>query len=199
MAGKLHREPLGATVSHPVLDLFILSLLDRGLETPYDLQRQGGLSLGSTVPALRRLVATGLIRKKTSGVGLSKRPRHCYQLKKPGLMLVKNGWRIHLKTPNQQDLESVLRIFDMAQHYCAKKADVVEFLRTAALERETSTNLRLASSSESHHQMEHIDKVGAWNAAKRRAEVKFYQNCRDRLGTLTLNSRQDRLRRSLMY
>ena len=167
------RSHIGATVSHSVLDLFILSLLDRGLETPYDLQRLGGLSLGSTVPALRRLEAAGLIKKKTSGDGLSKRPRHCYQLKKPGLILVKNGWRSYLKAPDQQDLDSVLRIFDMAQHYRAKKADVVEFLRTVALERTTSANLRLVPSSESHHQREHIDKVRAWNAVKRRAEGKF--------------------------
>ena len=64
---------------HSVLDLFILSLLDRGLETPYDLQRQGGLSLGSTVPALRRLAAAGLIRKREASEA-SKRPRHSYQL-----------------------------------------------------------------------------------------------------------------------
>ena len=55
-------------MSLSVLDLFVLSLFDRGLETPYDLQRQAGVSLGSSVPALRRLEAAGLIKKS-----------HCYQ------------------------------------------------------------------------------------------------------------------------
>src|ERR1700733_14201594 len=60
----LPQELAGGNVIHSVLDLFILSLLDRGLETPYDLNRQGGLSLGSTVPALRRLESAGPIKRK---------------------------------------------------------------------------------------------------------------------------------------
>lgn len=32
---------MGAKLTYSMLDLFILSVLDRGLETPYDLNRQG--------------------------------------------------------------------------------------------------------------------------------------------------------------
>ena len=34
----------------PVLDLYVLSLLERGLETAYSFQREVGLSLGASTP-----------------------------------------------------------------------------------------------------------------------------------------------------
>jgi DNA-binding PadR family transcriptional regulator len=178
-------------VSHSVLDIFILSLLDRGLETPYDLQRQGGLSLGSTVPALRRLETSGFIKKKTSGDRSSKRPRHCYQLKKTGLALAQNGWKIHIKAPDQHDLESILRVFDMAQHYRAKNSDIIEFLKAVALQRMTPANLRLASSSIPHLEKEHMDRVKAWSAAKRKAEIRFLSELSRSFRRLPHNLRRD--------
>jgi DNA-binding PadR family transcriptional regulator len=117
-----------------VLDLFILSLLDRGLETPYDLQRQGGLSLGSTVPALKRLETAGLVRKKAT-LGSSKRPRHSFQLSTAGKKLARSGWKVHFKASNHPDFDAILRIADMAQHYLAKPIDIVTFLEAAASQR----------------------------------------------------------------
>jgi DNA-binding PadR family transcriptional regulator len=122
---------------HSVLDLFILSLLDRGLETPYDLQRQGGLSLGSTVPALRRLESAGLVRKKAS-VALSKRPRHWFQLSATGRRLARRGWIPLLKDQPPSDFDAALRLADMARHYGARPADIVKFLEAAASERRSS-------------------------------------------------------------
>src|SRR5258708_23229447 len=81
---------MGIRLPQSVLELFILSVLDRGLETPYDLNRQGGLSLGSTVPALRRLETAGLVRKKAA-VGSSKRPRHWFQLSAAVRQLARGG------------------------------------------------------------------------------------------------------------
>ena len=109
---------------HSVLDLFILSLLDRGLETPYDLQRQGGLSLGSTVPALRRLESAALVRKKAS-VALSQRPRHWFQLSAAGRKLARRGWIPLLENQPPSDFDAVLRLADMARHYRTRPADIV--------------------------------------------------------------------------
>jgi hypothetical protein len=39
-----------------VLDLFALSMLQRGLTTPYDLLRDAGLSQSASLPALSRLL-----------------------------------------------------------------------------------------------------------------------------------------------
>jgi DNA-binding PadR family transcriptional regulator len=157
---------------HSVLDLFILTLLDRGLETPYDLQRQGGLSLGSTVPALQRLAAAGLIRKRESS-GTSKRPRHSYQLSALGRNRAKNGWKTRLKSPNQMDLDAVLRVAYMAQYYNARTADIVEFFKAAVSERRVPTSSRLLDSDGKSSSLGHMPTLRAWNAARLKAEAKF--------------------------
>jgi DNA-binding PadR family transcriptional regulator len=117
-----------------VLDLFILSLLDRGLQSPYDLLCQGGLSLGSTIPALRRLEKAGLVKKNAS-VGSSRRPRHGYQLSAPGRKLARSGWIPLLKDQPPTDLDAVLRLADLASYYGAKVADIASLFQRAAQDR----------------------------------------------------------------
>jgi DNA-binding PadR family transcriptional regulator len=156
-------------VIHSVLDLFILSLLDRGLETPYDLQRQGGLSLGSTVPALKRLETAGLVRKKAP-VGSSKRPRHSFQLSAAGKKVARSGWGMHLMNPNQMDLDAVLRVADMGQYYNAKTTDIVAFLETAASERRVSARSSISASS---GLLKHAAMREAWDVVRLRAEATF--------------------------
>jgi DNA-binding PadR family transcriptional regulator len=157
---------------HSVLDLFILSLLDRGLETPYDLQCQGGLSLGSTVPALRRLAAAGLIRKR-AGAGASKRPRHSFQLSAAGRTRARNGWKACLNAPNQMDIDAVLRVADMAQYYNARTADMVEFFEAVVLERRVPGRFRILDSDGKSSSLGHMPTRRAWNAARLKAEAKF--------------------------
>ena len=157
-----------------VLDLFILSVLDRGLETPYDLNRQGGLSLGSTVPALRRLETAGLVRKKAA-VGSSKRPRHWFQLSAAGRKLARRGWIPLLKDQPPSDFDAVLRLADMAQHYRARPADIVTLLEAAASERRSSARSRV---SEPHVMRDSLGLVAtreAWDVARLRAEAKFLE------------------------
>lgn len=47
-----------------VLDIFLLSMLDRGAQSPYELQRMAGVSLGASVPSLRRLTASKLVTRE---------------------------------------------------------------------------------------------------------------------------------------
>jgi DNA-binding PadR family transcriptional regulator len=162
----------GDKVIYSVLDLFILSLLDRGLQTPYDLQRQGGLSLGSTVPALRRLETAGLIRKRKD-TGASKRPRHSYQLSAAGRTRAQDCWKTYLKAPNQMDLDAVLRVADMAQYYNARTADMVEFFEAVVLERRVPGRLRILDSDGKSSSLGHMPTLRAWNAARLKAEAKF--------------------------
>ena len=84
-------------------------LLDRGLQTPYDLHSKGGLSLGSAVPALRRLEEAGLVRKKVPA-GSSKRPRHWFLLSAAGRKVTRGGWIHLLKAPPPSDFDAVLRL-----------------------------------------------------------------------------------------
>ncbi len=111
----------------PVLDLFVLSLLDRGLETPYDLQKRAGLSLGATTPSLRRLLDAKLVtRSKDSGPG--KRPRHAYELTARGKEEARQGWKLYLSPEHlPNDLDSILRIIDLAIHCRHAEEKVAEW------------------------------------------------------------------------
>lgn len=159
---------------HSVLDLFILSLLDRGLETPYDLQRQGGLSLGSTVPALRRLESAGLVKKKAS-VALSKRRPHWFQVSAEGRKLARRGWIPLLKDQPPGDFEAILRLADMAQHYRARPGDIVTFLEAAASQRRSSARSGNSGPHEMHDSVGLVATREAWDVARSRAEAKFLE------------------------
>ena len=74
----------------PILDVFIISLLERGIETPYDLNRQGGISLGASTPALKRLIDNKLIRRITEPAA-TKRRTHRYTLTEAGRELAHQG------------------------------------------------------------------------------------------------------------
>lgn len=127
----------------PVLDIFILSQLDRGCETPYDLLRQAGLSLGASTPALRRLTETGLITR-VDGQGTTKRPRHQYKLTASGKRSAREGWKQHIVgSKTSGDLDSILRLVDMAKHYGGANRELATFL-----EKVTSQRQRAAEQAE---------------------------------------------------
>jgi DNA-binding PadR family transcriptional regulator len=68
------------------LEVFILALISQGLTTTYALQSEAGLSLGATVPALKRLQDAGLVSKKVSG------RRHEFTLTRTGEKVLRD-WR----------------------------------------------------------------------------------------------------------
>jgi DNA-binding MarR family transcriptional regulator len=118
-----------------VLEHFILSQLERGLETPYDLMRRAGVSLGASIPALRRLSAAGLV-KKGRETSESSRPRHLYKLTADGMKQARIGWKQYLEgKSNLVDLDEILRVCDMAGHYNHDYADIAAFLGRAARDR----------------------------------------------------------------
>ncbi len=127
--------------SHSSLELFILSCIDRQLQTPYDLSRQAGLSLGATTPALKRLLKAGLV-KRTVGSTSSRRPRHEYELTPAGRQLARSGWKQYLRDPNpDSDLDALFRILDMASHYGSSKSAMKDFLVRAMEARRKSTGV----------------------------------------------------------
>ncbi len=163
---------MGANVPQSVFDLFLLSLLDRGLQSPYDLLRQGGLSLGSTVPALRRLEEAGLVRKKAP-VGPSRRPRHWFQLSVAGRKLARGGWIPMLKDQPPSDFDAVLRVADMAQYYQADRADIAVFLKAAVSARQSPVRSGVLGSSETRDSLGIMATREAWDVTRLRAEAKF--------------------------
>jgi len=155
-----------------VLDLFILSLFDRGFETAYDLQRNAGVSLGSSVPALRRLEAAGGI-KRTAQVSSSKRLRHRFELTAVGRKLARGAWNSLMKNRPPGDFDSILRLVDVAQHYQAKAADVVTFLDAASWERRSSARSGRAGFRETRVSVGIMANREAWDVSRMKAEARF--------------------------
>jgi DNA-binding PadR family transcriptional regulator len=118
-----------------ILDSYILSLLERGLETPYELQRQGGLSLGASTPALRRLLKAKLVTRDEKA-SATNRPRHVYKVTRSGGETARLAWKPFLGTENlPPDLDSVLRIIDLATYYRADRGKIAAFVTRAANQR----------------------------------------------------------------
>jgi DNA-binding PadR family transcriptional regulator len=179
-------------VNRSVLDLFILSLFDRGFETAYDLQRHAGVSLGSSVPALRRLEAAALAKKKAQ-VGSSKRLRHQFELTAAGRMLARGGWMSLLKDRPPSDFDSILRLVDIARHYQAKDADVVAFLDAASSERRSPTRSG-GTGFQTRASLGIMATREAWDASRLKAEAKFLAELAKSLGQKAPRTRKRRLR-----
>lgn len=118
-----------------LLDLYVLSLLDRGIETPYSLQRKGGLSLGASTPSLRRLSAARLVKRQEEE-SATNRPRHVYSLTPAGRELARTRWQEHLRRRQiPSNLDGILRLADMAIHYGASSGEVADLLKRASDDR----------------------------------------------------------------
>jgi hypothetical protein len=106
------------------LDLLILALIEGGAHTPYSWQAQAGLSLGGTLPAVRRLLALHLVSEAATGP----RGRREFGITPAGRGELKRIDRYlddALLEP-VGDLESVLRVFAIALH--AGRKDVAAHL-----------------------------------------------------------------------
>lgn len=119
----------------PVLDLYILCCLDRGMQSSYDLLKQASLSLGATTPALRRLVKSKHISRKAE-IPKSARPRFEYRLTSKGESELDTGWKklFESKQPDM-DLDSLLRIVEIAWRRKASLPAIRSFLQRAADQR----------------------------------------------------------------
>ena len=172
------RNSIGAPVNPSALDLYILSLLDRGLQSPYDLHSKGALSLGSTLPALRRLEEAGLVRKKAPS-GSGKRPRHCFQVSAAGRKMARGGWIPMLRAQPPSDFDAILRLVDLAQHYKAKSMDIAVFLEVAASSRRRPARSR---ASVPNRLLDRMTTRKAWDVARLKAEARFLAGLAKSLG-----------------
>ena len=117
-----------------ILELYILTLLDRGLRSKYELQREGGVSLGSSTPALKRLRAAGLITQQHSDDG-TKRVRQIVTLTAAGHNVAHQGWRQHFDENAKLDVEAILRIVEIARYRAASRSQIIGFLKAMASQR----------------------------------------------------------------
>lgn len=155
-----------------LLDAYILSLFDRGFETAYDLQTHGGISLGSSVPALKRMESSGLIERKASANN-GKRSRYAFSLTEEGRQIVQRCWASLLATPPPGDLDSVLRTVDILKTYRVAPRHIAKYLSQASANR-----AKLASKASSNH-LSSTPGAGyladrlRWDLQRARAEAKF--------------------------
>ena len=119
-------------MSLSILDIFLLTMFDRGAQSPYDLQRGAGISLGASVPSLRRLTASKLVSWE-EGRAATNRPRHEYRLTASGKAAARTAWKPFFEADDTPaDIDSILRLVDMAAHYGADKRNIRAFLKRAA-------------------------------------------------------------------
>jgi DNA-binding PadR family transcriptional regulator len=88
------------------LDLFILALIDGGVSTPYELQKEAGLSQGATIPALRRLLEARFVRQGKPGA----RGRTDYKVTASGKERLRDGWLPLIEAGPSGVLDSDLRV-----------------------------------------------------------------------------------------
>jgi DNA-binding PadR family transcriptional regulator len=168
-----HKKSLGLTS----LELLICSFVDRGLRTAYDLHRQAGLSIGSTIPALTRLETSGLLKKQTVTTG--DRRSNSYRLSPTGRKLARTAWRPLLEDQSPRNIEDVLRVVELANHYGAPVKEIAAFLHRAAEHKD-----RLAKQS-AKDVGQPIDKFAyrrtrsEFETVRLIAESKFLQGCAD--------------------
>ncbi len=90
-----------------LLDLYLLILIESGSATSYSMQQHGGISLGASIPALRRMLDAGLVLKSKPG----KRGRRDFSLTSDGIRAMKS-WRVTVDTflkGSVRDSENVCR------------------------------------------------------------------------------------------
>jgi DNA-binding MarR family transcriptional regulator len=95
------------------LDLFLLGLIREGLTSAYEFRERAAVSVGASLPALRRLEEMGYISRGK----LLSRNRRELKLTALGQKQLRTGIRTYLKLYQQtppSDGESILRIFSLA-------------------------------------------------------------------------------------
>jgi DNA-binding PadR family transcriptional regulator len=107
------------------LDLFVLALIESGVSTPYELRTAAGLSLGATIPALRRLLEAGLVLAAKPGP----RGRADRRLTAEGLRYLKGGWRALIDEGPSGDLDADLRVALLAFCVGGDRRLAADFLR----------------------------------------------------------------------
>jgi DNA-binding PadR family transcriptional regulator len=113
--------------SRPDLELFVLALIERGVATPYDFMKRADLSPGATLPVLRRLQSSGLVRRGEAG----SRRRTAYDLTAKGQRHLATSWRALLDS-QPSDIDATFRIAVVALMSGAQRDRVARFLHEAA-------------------------------------------------------------------
>ena len=157
------------------LELFVLALVQRSVNTPYRLL-SAGLSQGATIPVLGRLESSGHIRRGKPGP----RGRTEFEVTAAGRRHLKTGWQPLLESPVSGDIETILRAASLAALSGASRKVVSAYLKSAADARAVEAKKRSADAAEARPALSDSFDAGLYkwmlamhSTARLTAEVKF--------------------------
>jgi DNA-binding PadR family transcriptional regulator len=110
------------------LDLFVLALIESGVSTAYQLQKEAGLSQGATIPTLQRLSEVGFVRQGKLGP----RGRTDYKLTAAGRKTLMTSWHSLIEEGPSGDLDADLRVALLALWVGGDRQASMDFLRHSA-------------------------------------------------------------------
>ncbi len=123
--------------SRPDLGLFLLALIRAGINTPYRIHTDAALSLGATLPALKRLEQAGYLRRGQPGT----RGRTEFEITKSGERHLKSGWRPLLESI-PADMDAIIRTVSLALLGAVDRKSIAAYLRRAALMKTSESKRR---------------------------------------------------------
>ncbi len=115
------------------LEVFLLALIDGGIATPYAMRERAALSVGATLPALRRLEHQGLVERGKTGP----RNKTVFKLTAAGRKALGSGVMHIVKeflAAMPGEIESILRVAALAAAQ-GKRPDAARLLQGAAADR----------------------------------------------------------------
>ena len=154
-----------------VLDMYILNLIAGHVETAYELQVAGKISLGSSSPALKRLQASGAIVSKRSPPG--KKHRQPFELTQLGRERLKASRASLLFTEPPSDIDSILRILDICDMQGHSPSSSKNFVKQAATDRDKRIKIILLTERYDEPGLEYLARRRDWELTKLRAEIRF--------------------------
>ena len=160
-----------------VLDLYIMSLVERCLKTAYELHIHGKISLGSALPALKRLKANGALRPDVSDTGTNKH-RQPYLLTAAGRARLRAGEKGLLFQNPPTDIDMILRILDICS--LAPVAHIHGFIVRARIDRAKRIKLIHLDPQDDSTGLEYLSSRRNWELVSLRTEIRFLSNLSER-------------------
>jgi DNA-binding PadR family transcriptional regulator len=119
------------------LELFLLALIDSGLSTPYEFHSRAGISVGASLPALKKLLQQRLVSRGKAG----DRRRMQYSLTAGGRAAL-NKSELRPKEDVEEDIASSLRVAILSD-YLGSRAQAMKTLDKTRGLLSASTRLRV--------------------------------------------------------
>jgi DNA-binding PadR family transcriptional regulator len=110
------------------LELFLIALIDRDINTLYSLHATARLSPGATIPVLNRLESLGYVRRDEP----ASRRRAEYQTTTAGQRRLRSGWQSLLEAPVPTDIDAIFRVASLGILCGAARKRVAAYLQKAA-------------------------------------------------------------------